>query len=878
VLRTRDFKSHQEAVDAAKPGDSVVFDSADARPVIVQRPLHDVQFLSGAAAWELHADVVDCQWILHEAKSFTQRAGRLERCAFYRCPLRRAFLTHADAVSFYFDERAPLHPKDNPDAGKTSALWLTGFVRDVLILKPFCGVAGMDKRYDMNWAPAVRIQATDPEGDGRGTYILSPVVQGQRAWTPFQVARGNAVTFAHLTADGGAWADPVLELLRGDDCVVLATAFGPETPAVNDLYEGPPKKLRYHDHEEFGHEGPAFRGAAVLLQGQRCRVVAHGDARRPWTVGRRSGLPGLHYADGVVAADPFLRQFATERGGLSVNFVEPKFVFVMQPTDAGAEFLSSPKQPDGEPKYPRDGPDLHKPTFVPLKDLRLGPGEFDKQTLLDLTGKPGKEIEKALAADKSVYLGPGTYEFAAPVRAGLVVGAGMDRTVLKWPAGVDCAQRSCRGLLNCTVEGGRFGYNSQAGAGARTGNAAALFLRTRFRGQQEAGVNLHTCRDQTWQDCEFDGGRVGFAHGLDKGPGLYKGDKGAAGGLTIDGLNLCNCTFRHIKHRAIDIAPDAPKLGHVGIHNCLFEDIGDTAIRIEGGQTHLVQLCKLGRCGHRTYAPAIRVRAHGTLALSHLDVDCRGVKGNPVCVSLQGVAAVSHGTIRGIATALRSEDQLAADYVTADGNIEAPKDSLLCRCRFKNMDLPTGTAVALGKEFRDVTALAVATVPGKAPPGDVPGHRARVVNKRKLVEWQPAADAGSAVVRYAIFSGEKEVGRTPFRYEPAAEAYAPLLPVTPPLSFTDPDPANRGYDVAAVNAAGLASGGKSVAPRRLGPARAIFRTKDGEEITIKDFINVKGKVTQVLDPAGTRHALNALGLNGLPNEVTFEWGEAVEGP
>jgi pSer/pThr/pTyr-binding forkhead associated (FHA) protein len=876
VLRTKDFKSHQEAVEAAGAGDSVIFDSPDAKPIVVQKPIRDVQFISGSATWELHTDLIDCQFILHETKQIIQRAGRLQRCVFFRCLMKQTHLIYSDAVSFYFDERSPLHPKDNPDAGKTPILLLTGFVRDVLIMKPTSGSPTADKRFDMNWGPVIRIHASDPEGDGRGTYILSPVVLGQRAWTPHQIARANSVTYAHLTTDHGSWADPVFELLRGNDCVVLCTSLAGDAPTTSEQFAQPPRKLKYHDHEEFGHDGPAFRGAAMAIQGQRTRIVAHGDARKPWTVGRKTGLPGLHYADGIVAVDPFLKQFATERGGLSVNFAEPKFVFIIQPSRDSVEFLASQQQPDGSPKYPLDGPDLHKPTFVPLKDLRLGPGEFDNQQLADMTGKPMVEIEKTLATDKSIYLGPGTYEFKQTVRAGFVAGAGMEKTILKWPDAVDCAQRNCRGMINCTVAGGRFGYNSQAGLGGRVGNPIGHFLRTRFQGQREAGVNLHTTQFQTWQNCEFDGCRVGFTHGQDKSPGVYKGDKGATGGITIDNLNICNCSFRNIKHRAIDLAPHTPKLGHVGVHNCLFEDVGETAIRIDGGQTHLVQLCRLSHAGSQTYAPAIAIVSHGVLALSHLDVDCSRVKGNPLCVSLQGLAAVSHCTIKGMTTSLKSDGLLAGDYITADGNLQTAKGSLLCHCRFKNMNLPDGVALAGDKDFADVTAMSVATPLDKTPPPEVFGQKVRSVAKQRRLDWTAVDDPESGIAHYLIFADEKEIGRSQLRYEPPSDIHSPLLRIPPVLSFTDPNPANKGYNVVAVNGAGLASDGKVPPPRRLGAARAIFLTKQGEVIRIKDFINVKGKVTQTVDEEGNKHLLSVAGNGGLPNAVEIEWGEEVE--
>jgi hypothetical protein len=879
IHRTRSFKSHQAAIDLAQPGDSVIFDSVDPKPIVVLKPMRDVQFISGSATWEIHADLIDCQFIFHEMKQFNQLAGKLERGVFFRCPMKQTRLIHADAVSFYFDERSSLHPKDNPQNGRSPALLLSGFVRDVLIMKPFSGLPALDKRFDMRWAPSIRIDATDPVGDGRGTYILSPVVLGQRAWTPHEITRGNGITYAHLTSDGNAWADPVLNIIHGNDCVVLGNSFGSELPTTVEQYALPPKKLKYHDRDEFGHDnGPAFRGAAMTIVGQNNRIVAHGDARKPWTVGRKIGIPGLHYADGIVASDPSIKQFATDHGGLSANFAEMKSVFVSQPGAEGGECLSCPEQAEGGPLYPKRGPALHKPVFVPLKDLRINAGEFDKHLLLDMTGKPPAEIEKALLGDKSIFLGPGTYELKQTLRAGFVVGAGIESTIVKWPETVDCAQRNCRGLINCTMSGGKFGYNSQAGIGGRVNNPGGLFVRTRFSSQKEAGVNLHTSVFQTWQDCEFAGCKDGFANGLDKSPGLYKGDKGVAGGVSIDSLNICNCTFSEIKHRAIDLTPDAPNLGHVGIHNCSFDTIGDEAIRIEGGQTHLIQLCRLQYCARQTYAPALSAASNGTVALSHIQIDSTGVKGNPLCVSLKGLAAVSHCTIKGLATSLKCDGLLAADFVVGDGNLQANKNSLLCGCRFKNMNLPDGVAIAKEKDFADVTAMTLPALIDKTPPSVVEGLKSSVKNGLRHLEWKPAEDPESGIAGYIIMAGGKEIGRAEFQYEPPSDFHSPVLKIPAPLSFIDSNGANKNDEVLAINGAGLMSDGKEAPLRRLGPARARFLNKNGESIGFKDFVALKGKVTEIITEEGSKLPIPKVGIKGMPNAIFFEMGELVEVP
>lgn len=878
IHRARSFKSHQEAVDAAQPGDAVIFDSIDAKPIVVQRPLVDIQFLSGSATWELHADLVDCQFLYHETRQFIQRAGKLQRCVFFRCPIKHTDLIHADAVSFYFDERSPLHPKDNPDGGKSPTLLLTGFVRDVLIHRPLFGSATSDRRFDMKWLPSIRIHATDPEGDGRGTYIMNPVVLGQRAWTPIQISRGKGITIAHITTDGNAWADPVFEILRGDDCVILCTSFGSETPTTVEAYTQPPTKLKYHDHEEFGYSnGPAYRGALGTIIGMRNRIVAHGDTRKPYTVNRKMTLPGLHYADGIVAVDPYIQQFATERGGLGINFAEHRGTFVMLPAAGGAEFLSSQQQMDGTPMYPREGPLMHKPTFVPLKDLRINAGEFDKLPLVDMTGKPIPEIEKALIADKSVFLGPGTYEFKQTLRSGFVVGAGMEATILKWPADTDCAQRNCRGIINCTVSGGRYGYNSQAGTGNRLGNPNGLFLRTRFENQKEAGINVHTSQFQTWQDCEFVGQRVGFGNGFDKGAGVFKGDKGPSGGITIDNLNIVNCSFRKIRHRAVDLTPDSRQLGHVGIHNCSFEDTAETALRIDGGQTHLVQLCRFRHCANSTYAPAMSIVSHGVVALSHLEIDCSVVKGNPLCISLKGLAAVSNCTIRGMAASIKSDGLLAVDRIDADGNVQAPKDSLLARSKFKNMALPEGTALVRGDSFADVTGVSFALVDDKTPPSEVLGQRVRTVGKQRRLDWKTGEDPESGIAGYLITAEGKEIARVPLQYDSPSDLHSPLIKPPLPTAFLDSNLANKMYDVVPINGMGIMADGKEATTRRIGPARARFLDQ-GEPFVIKDFVNVKGKITIVVDEEGKKLPPTKVGISGMPNSVYFEWGKLVEAP
>ena len=62
-------------------------------------------------------------------------------------------------------------------------------------------------------------------------------------------------------------------------------------------------------------------------------------------------------------------------------------------------------------------------------------------------------------------------------------------------------------------------------------------------------------------------------------------------------LNIANCTFRNLTERAIDLRPGLAPSGAVGVHNCVFEDIKESAVRIHGGESHLVQNCAFRRVG-----------------------------------------------------------------------------------------------------------------------------------------------------------------------------------------------------------------------------------------------------------------------------------------
>ena len=169
-------------------------------------------------------------------------------------------------------------------------------------------------------------------------------------------------------------------------------------------------------------------------------------------------------------------------------------------------------------------------------------------------------------------------------------------------------------------------------------------------------------------------------------------------------------------------------------------------------------------------------------------------------------------------------------------------------------------------------------LPDRTKPPTPTGQRARSIRNQHLVEWNPVAKIEAGIAFYIIRSEAKEIDRGPFQYEQPSDFHSPLMKLPPQESYVDPNPNRREYDVLSVNGAGMTSEGKEAPPRRLGPARGQFFSKDGIIIPIKDFVSVKGKVIQVIDEAGNKYPLPKFGNGGSPNRIAFEMGQIVEAP
>ncbi len=867
------FPSAQDAVAAAKPGSAVVFDRGRVESLIIDHPLTNIQFIGGASTWDVKADLVDCQFFWHKPMKFIQHTGIIERCAFYRSHSPQMRLKHSDAVSFYYGGETI----DPADGASGPQVRLTGFVRGVTFHKPLVSPVEPEKRrWDMFWHPTFQLHSVDTNAPGYNTYFVSPVSVGQTAWIPFHVVRGAGVTFAQASTHLNTWSDPLIEIDYGIDCALLATAFSGRGSASNAGYYRKPNKLQYAGHTEWGHDhiNAPFRGAAARIAGQRNRLIGVGNLLN-WSVGPRTGLPGLHYGDGIVVRDPFIEEWAAESVGIRANLAHPVRVFRLDWSYRAAPEAKC-SATNLTKHYPRLGPNMAQPVFIPLQDPRAHPPELDGKPFEDFTGKSGNEIHSALDAGRYVFLGEGDYKFDRPITNGLVFGAGMEKTVLEWPAKTDCSQRDCKGLINVTVKGGTFGYNSQSGSGGLTNTANAIFLRTRFKDQEQAGINVHAIQDQVYQDCEFVGAKNGFIQGKFKGREYWWSSRGRAPGIEILRLNLVNCLFKDIRNACVDLNMKELASGLVGIHNCTFEESGQ-GIRLTGGKSHLIQNCKFTNIGKPDVgAPVVQVAGRAIVAMSHLDIQNVEFAHSPFGVFMDGISMISHSKIAGCEKALISpKTPIVADHVISkDGAIDVPYSSLVFLSAFSNADVKKGAMMVMDADrFKSITLESSTEPLDTTPPPEVKVVAVKNSRLGNTLTWAPVDDADSGVQQYAIYAHGELIGRTPMITTISERNIDPFqAPKIEPI-FIDPVFTNNVYQVRAINGANLQTGGGQMPLQGWQPLRPFFADAVGERVYIQEIqFDERKKTWQVV--SAKRQAYNARTLRngGRPDKLELPEG------
>ncbi|MGB0580143.1 MAG: right-handed parallel beta-helix repeat-containing protein, partial [Limisphaerales bacterium] len=872
VRRVSELGTAQATIEAAQPGDVVVFDREEIEDVLLESAVTNVQFIGGTANWTIKADMVECQFFWHSPLTFKQESGRLDHCAFYRSHGPATVLNHADAVSMYYGGQ-----EIDPSGTDYPQVQFKGFARGVTVHKPVLKPRGDELKWDMAWPPVFHFNCTDTNSPGYHSQIISPLTVNQTAWTPIQIMRGVGVTVSHVSTIGNVWANPVVDINYGIDCVLLGTAFG--GVAANAGYLRQPDKIQYAKHQEWGHNSPysPFRGAVARVGGQRNRLIGIGGLHN-WSVGPRRNLPGLHYGDGILARDPFLQEWSAEGAGFTMNFADSVNVFRLDWSYRAAPEVKSTGT-NANAAFPLLGPNVPKPIFVQLQDIRSAPPLLDGVEVKDFTGREGADIVKALNQGEYVFLGQGAYEFDTTITNGLIFGAGMDRTLVTWPTNIDCAARNCRGLINLTVKGGKYGYNSQAGAGGKTNTADALILRTRFEEQQESAINVHAFADQVYQGCEFVNCRNAVTVGRLRGSTVWMSARGKRPGLRVKRLNFANCRFRKIRERAIDLVMSNEE-GMVAIQNCIFEEVKGQAVRILGGKSHLIQGCKLTEIGFpgSQYA-ALQVNGHGIVTLSHLEFENPTDAGAPLAIAVEGIPTISHCTFGGYYSIVQTRNPLVMDHCIAeDARLDLPFGSLVFKSTFENADVGKGVMEVVSVDnFKSLTLQAKVQPLDITPPPVITTVRIAPRPDGTVLQWNGVHDPESGVAQYLIYANGKLVASTPLEMSMETYRNNPFHRPNIIVQYTDHTPDRPEYEVRAVNGANLIADFGQAPIRAWGPLRPKFRTREGKETFIADIeYNSRRRILRLKSSTLESIDLRNLERMGAPYSLIVDQGPYLE--
>ncbi len=862
--------SAQEAIHAVQPGDAIVFDG-DYATITVNREIRDVQFLGGGAAWNIQSGLIeDCYFFWHNA-AVNQTGGQVRRCGFYKS-LGQSVFTHIDSVSFYYSG-SYIYSKS---LGDKPHLLLKGFVRGAFICKPYINQLSYSKKngkrvHDWEWPHSIVIDATDDIGNGWGSYIMGPIVWEQTNWMPFRVIRGTGITFAHCNTEYGQWSDPICDFDNATRCMLLCNGVGSRGEAHNPYRT--PEVIQYPHHVELGHNDghQPYRGAAFRMAGQMNKSVASGSYKT-WSIGLKAWVPGLHYADGVAARDPFFQDWPGDgRGRLSVNFSEPRAVFSM--TDDGTY------ERVGEQRYPLSGADVIRPVIMKMPDLRANPHQIGKTPLTDLSTRTGAQIVTALEAGVDVYLGPGTYDMGnSSLTGGLVVGAGIGKTVLRFSD--DASGNRNRGFVNLTVKGGAIGLESNGGILGKT------LMRVRFEDISDAALlngDGGCWQNDIVQGVEFYHCRTGMAMRGSSCPEPFKYDK----------VDILNCTFVNIAADAISLTSGGDQNGQGAVTNCTFENIGRCAVRMTGGQTHLVQACtiKNSNTSSTDYGAVYLQPSKGATAITHTDVDNSGGAADAPALRMSGDGVISHCSVAGANQAVVTAGAVVDNVHAPEGTISGSSGLFIAKSTFQNVACGIDdNKVVIDNAF--TKADGVDHELDQTPPPDV-NQRTITVEQRQAddtypyldqyneIRWTGVDDPESGINAYAVYVNGEEIGRTT-AFRNTVERFGQHHPQSAATVFRDPNVANNNYVVHPINGANMLPDGSQAPVRKWAPVRGHFELEGEKEFRLDkiEFIdhntryvedttrnmrfNCRGSDNQLIGPDGS--------ASNVPAKLKLDYG------
>ncbi len=795
VLRTSDFANHTAAVKALKPGDALIFDNTDSQSGSpLPTPPDDVQIIGGSAHWLIDRDVQDLLFFEHVGR-FNQTAGVMKHCAFYSLGFPSKF-TGLDSCLFImqFKYRPPYTSAEPP-------LLIEGFLRSTTLLDFFIGQSTGVPNHRGTANHVIRINATHPEGDGRGTLIANTVTHGAMERTDIHVINGRGITIANTNSEYAKYAEPYIVVENGAEVALVNLHPGGYEP-------GNEKSSMQSSSGLTVYRQKSYAGAVVRLGGQR-NIILAGEKYKSYSAGIQTA--SNDWESHILLRDPFAQLWNPSIGtNFATNLAEPVRYFgygvlprFLGPPRDCADPWDSPgcgkstgflQTLDGDQPF-RDyagsvstsslkpgglpwGPKLYSNYLPRMPDLRGGPGE-------NMTGKGASEIEAALAADKTVFLGPGTYNLSKTISKGTVYGAGIDKTILKFPNSTRASEGNA-GLFNLTVQGGKIGFGQTTFAGV------PHIARVKFSGQSVAAITLGNAQQASFHDLIVENTPYGFRECRDEVP--CGEDMTPGGGAMIDKVSIYGSDFRNIGLSGVEFNMDHN--GDVSIYGCTF--------------TNMPRGVKLARAGMKgsgfTVSGSSFDGVENPIYLTQKGfVDHVTIKGKGSGTGIAGdILGVVNAEIQGMSVAVTNLTSDAIIYnVQSDGLLEHKGDTWIARSRFKGLDVSGGARIG-GTDisgFIDKSEFKFdETAPSK--PGNI-----KVVKqgKHNVISWDASSDPESGILQYIIARvfPAAEIGRTQLDWRFGASRNRPGRR----LSFVDTtaNGVDFPYFVIAVNGARITS-------------------------------------------------------------------------
>lgn len=792
----------QAVINTSLPGDIILIDIAISTPL--SNPPSGTTIVGGRATWNLTNNLSDILFYEHHA-TLKQTAGSLRRIICNRLQNGSSF-THIDSCLFICTK-----------LGTGRSLTINGFLRSSTFLfdpDPTGGTRNSLQNSSIRHTPCFLINATDPIGDGSGTYISGMVIHNQVDYTPIKIINGRGIQIAHPITEYVEWADPIVQIENGVDCAII----NPHPGGGNDFDQDWKKDPVPLNDSTFGYKPIAHRLGIFRIGGFNNSIIG-GDNYSNYNI---NVTPNAWTA--IITRDPYLTKWKTEKY-YGINYAPALCQFSWLQNDPSN--ISSNNQGSSytigsyaactttyidqngnlnathlKPKSIPLGPSLYKPYFpqlppIPLKGAGIG---------INMTNKPIKEIMDSLALGKTIYLDSNVYEFTGTIKNGTIWGAGQGKTILKFPPLSTDFQGNVS-LYNLTIDGGDFGYK-QDSPGTPFGLSGSLI---EFRNQTFSGIDISNTQQRYLQFMKFNNIKhlgVSYCRPNSNLCSEKPTDPNDMGAKIADKFYFYGCTFNNSEQ---GIWLKGNRFGDDGFFNiigCSFTNHSKSGISLDA-QGVTVAGCTFTNAGPK----AAYVKHNGTIH------NCT-FKGNPSDIAASGKwGLVISSSFQGFNNPIQAVDsQLISDVLSTDGT--APSGKIwISNSKFSNKDLLKGNEYN-GTILTSFTNQASVSW-DNTPPSQPQISSVTSSGNDNIIQWSASEDLESGVYQYIVERKGEEIFRSSLNYPITYHATVwPDLTYPGPgvyrkraLSFSDKDAVGKyssaDYYVYAINGTLLRSDSKT---------------------------------------------------------------------